>query len=235
VVSLDQASYQFWRRFNGGVTLGFQYSKGNNTTQYNLASDLAYTESRFAVRLHYNSSFSSSTNTDAAIRNQADLSGYRLLKGQERYFYQAGINYLQSTVQGIEQQYGVAGGLGMYLRNTNRVKWTAQGGPAWQWTNYAPIEGAPNRQNIAGLLFGTRWESFRFKKTRLTANAYAIPALNEVGRVFTRANATYYLKFFGRLEWELSAYGSWDNRPPAHLQGSDYGSSVGFSYNFGNH
>jgi hypothetical protein len=45
---------------------------------------------------------------------------------------------------------------------------------------------------------------------------------------------TYYVKFFGNFTWNLSFYGNWDNRPPAHLAGSDYGASSGLGWTFGN-
>lgn len=234
VVGLDQASLRFWNRFNGGATIGSQYAKGNNTTQYSFSSDVAYQESRWAVRLHYNSSFSSSSGADPATRNQADLSGYRLLKYRNT-FYQGGVTYLQSSVQGIERQVGVTGGLGYFLKNSNRVQWSVQAGPAWQRTHYDQTVLALETQNIIGAIFGTNWDSFRFKKTRLTVSAYTMPALNDLGRVFSRGNLTYYFKLFGKIDWNLSAYGSWDNHPPPLLQGSDYGTSTGFSYSFGNH
>jgi hypothetical protein len=47
-------------------------------------------------------------------------------------------------------------------------------------------------------------------------------------------NASYYIKLTGKLSWNVSFYGNWDNRPPDGLSGSDYGSSSGLSWTFGN-
>jgi hypothetical protein len=47
-------------------------------------------------------------------------------------------------------------------------------------------------------------------------------------------NATYYIKLTGNLSWNVSFYGNWDSRPPDGLSGSDYGSSSGLSWTFGN-
>jgi hypothetical protein len=60
------------------------------------------------------------------------------------------------------------------------------------------------------------------------------PAVSEPGRLFSNFNAIYYLKLFSNLSWNLSLYGNWDNRPPGGFSGSDYGSSVGLSWTFGN-
>jgi hypothetical protein len=52
--------------------------------------------------------------------------------------------------------------------------------------------------------------------------------------LFSRVNATYYLSVFGKVDWNFSFYGSWDTAPPSHLPSSDYGTSTGLSYTFGN-
>jgi hypothetical protein len=47
-------------------------------------------------------------------------------------------------------------------------------------------------------------------------------------------NATYYIKLTANLSWNVSFYGNWDSRPPDGLSSSDYGSSSGLSWTFGN-
>jgi hypothetical protein len=42
------------------------------------------------------------------------------------------------------------------------------------------------------------------------------------------------VKLFSNLKWNVSFYGNWDNQPPANFSGSDYGSSSGLSWTFGN-
>jgi hypothetical protein len=42
------------------------------------------------------------------------------------------------------------------------------------------------------------------------------------------------VKLFSNLKWNVSFYGNWDNRPPPNFSGSDYGSSSGLSWTFGN-
>jgi hypothetical protein len=47
-------------------------------------------------------------------------------------------------------------------------------------------------------------------------------------------NATYFIKVVNDLSWNVSLYGSWDSRPPATFPKSDYDSSSGLSWTFGN-
>jgi putative salt-induced outer membrane protein YdiY len=233
VVRVTQTSNNFLHRFNGGVTLGSVYSKGNNTKQYNVGSDLEYQETRWAGRVRYNSNLSSSTGADTATRNQVDLGGYHLLS-RKNFFYTGSAGYLQSSVQGIQSQINLAAGVGIFLKNTNRVRLTLLGAPGWQRTNYSDPTADQRVQNIAVFLVSSNLELFQFKKTRLSAVLNVLPALTDPGRVFTRTNLTYYLKLFGKFDWNLSFYGNWDTRPPAQLSGTDYGTSTGLSYSFGN-
>ena len=234
VVRMTATSVSFLERFNGALTLGSQYAKGNSTTQYNVSSDIAYEETRWSARLRYNSNLSSSTGADTFTRNQVDLTAYRLLS-RKNYFYAAGAGYLQSTAQGIQNQITIGLSLGRFLKNTNRVRLTLLGGPGWQRTNYVPSETDRRTEDIGVFLVSTNLDVFQFKKTRLSAVANVIPAVTDVGRIFFKTNFAYYVKLFGKLDWNLSSYGNWDTRPPGQLSGSDYGASTGLSYSFGNH
>jgi len=75
---------------------------------------------------------------------------------------------------------------------------------------------------------------FKFSKTNLDISATVLPALSQPGRVHFNTNATYYVKLFSNLKWNVSFYGNWDNQPPPNFSGSDYGSSSGLSWTFGN-
>ena len=41
-------------------------------------------------------------------------------------------------------------------------------------------------------------------------------------------------KFFHNFTWNISFYGNWDNQPPAGFSGSNYGTSSGLGWTFGN-
>jgi uncharacterized protein DUF481 len=233
VVRMTQTSESVLRRLSGGITLGTLYSKGNSTTQYSVGSTFDYRQTRWSSRFRYNSNLSSSVGAETATRNQADLSAYRLLPWKN-YFYGGAAAFLQSSVQGIQRQTNLAFGLGRYFKNTNRVRFTALGGVGWQRTRYEPSVATQESQDVAVSLILLNLEAFSFKKSRLDLSASAVPALTDLGRLFYRTNLAYYLKLFGKVDWNFSFYGNWDTRPPPHFQGSDYGSSTGLSWTFGN-
>jgi uncharacterized protein DUF481 len=234
VVGMTQTSESLWHRLSGEITLGSSYSKGNSTGQYNIGSELDYQETRWGGKLSYVSNLSSSTGAPIATRNQVDLIAYRLLPW-ENYFYAGTAGFLQSSVQGIQRQTNVGVGLGRFFKRTNRVRWTVLGGLGWQKANYVQAAENQRSQNIGVALISSSLQVFSFKKTRLDLDVGVAPALTpQTGRLFSKVNASYYLKLFGKIDWNLSFYGNWDTQPPAHLPSSDYGTSTGLSWTFGN-
>lgn len=233
VVRVDRTSQRFWERFDGAVTTGVLYSKGNQTAQYSLDADLDYQRERWSAEAGYSSSLAASSNSDPTTRNQGDFSSLRLLPWKN-WFYQGRISLLQSSVQDINLQTTLGGGIGRYLRNSNKAKWSVAGGLAWQNTAYSPYTGYQGSQNSAALFVSSQLSIFRFKKTNLDMFAIVLPDLSDLGRVRTNVTVSYYVKLYSDLSWNISFYGDWDNRPPSTLSGSDYGSSSGISWKFGN-
>jgi hypothetical protein len=94
----------------------------------------------------------------------------------------------------------------------------------------------PSRtQDVASGLIGGEIKLFSFNKTNLSISPNLLPALPEPGRVHFNLNASYYIKLWGNLSWNISLYGNWDNRPPPGFSTSDYGTSSGVSWAFGRH
>lgn len=232
IVKLIGTSDRFWQRFSGAVNFGVIYSKGNQSTQYTLGSSAAYIRERWSAQTSFDSNLSSSAGTSASTRNAVNASALRLLP-QKTWFYAGVGDFLQSSEQGIALQTTVGGGIGRYLKNTNRMSLTLLGGGAWQNTNYQRTVVSSGTQNLAAALIFSQLKMFRFSKTSLDATIAVLPAISDPGRVRFNANASYYVKIFGDLKWNVSFYGNWDNRPPVGLSGSDYGTSSGLSWTFG--
>jgi Protein of unknown function, DUF481 len=233
VIQLTQTSDKFWQRFNGKLNSGFSYTKGNQSTQYSLGTDIEYPRERWAASATFNSVLASSQGSTTTTRNDLSLDALRFLRWNN-WFYSGIGNFLQSSTQNIDVQTNISGGVGRYLKNTNRAQVSVIGGMAWQNTKYSQSTTPQTSLNVAAAMVGTHVEFFRFKKTNLVVDAFAFPAVSQPGRVNLNVNATYYLKIFGEIDWNISFYGNWDNQPPMNFSGSDYGTSSGLTYTWGN-
>jgi hypothetical protein len=221
------------KRLSGDVSFGSNYAKGNDTAQYNVGLGTTLLYERWAASLNANSSLASSTGTNTTTRNTLELSGYHLLR-RENWFAGGLTSFLQSSVQGIDLQTSVGAGIGRFLKNTSRFKASLLGGLAWQRTDYQTSVVTAPSQDVIAALAALNLSLFQFKKTSLRVNGNMLPALSDPGRVRFGTNITYYLKVWGDLNCNFSFYGNWDNKPPPGFAGSDYGSTAGLSWSFGN-
>jgi len=233
VVKIDQTSQNFWQRFNGDINLGAMYSKGNESTQFNLSSLVQYPRERWSAQADYSSTLASSTGASPSTRNQLDLQSQRLLRW-DNWFYQGLGIFLQSSEQDINLQGTLGGGIGRYLKNTNNSQISLLGGLGWQDTAYQATTEPLANQSLATAIVAGQMRFFRFNKTSFDLGAIVLPALSQPGRVHVNTNASYYIKLFSNLTWNISFYGNWDTRPPANFSGSDYGTSSGLGWAFGN-
>lgn len=232
IVTMIATSDKFWERFNGEVALGLIYSKGNQQTQYSLSSNTAYVRERWTAGAAFDSNLSSSAGVNTSTRNSLNLTVEHLLPPQN-WFYAGLGGFLSSTEQQIQLQSTLGGGVGRFVKNTNRARISLLGGAAWQNTTYqSPVPQSNNQDLWAGLIYADA-RFFRFSKTSFNADATLLPALSDPGRLRFATNAAYYIKITSNLKWNISFYGNWDNQPPENLSGSDYGTSSGLSWSFG--
>ena len=233
VVNVNETSTNFWQRLNGRVGMGLTYSKGNNATQYNLTSDINYPQERWSADAAYSSNLASSTGAQTSTRNEIGFSAQRLMRWNN-WYYTGITDFLQSSVQGIQWQSTFAGGVGRIIKNTGATSFSLYGGFAWQRINYHQAIVPAATQQVTSGLIGSALNIFRFDRTTLTVRANLLPAVSEPGRVHFNLNSSYYVKLWGKLDWDFTFYGNWDNHPPPGFSGSDYGTSSGLSVSFGN-
>src|ERR1700733_126693 len=135
IVVMDVTSEKFFQRFNGSINIGSTYSKGNDSRQYTLGSQINYPRERWGAAATYNSTVTANTGASASARNQVDLDAFRLLRWNN-WFYEGFGSLLQSSEQSINTQTTVGGGVGRFLKNTNAARISLIGGFAQQNTNY---------------------------------------------------------------------------------------------------
>jgi hypothetical protein len=234
VVGIDQTSENLWHRFNGAINSGFTYAKANQSTQYTLGANAQYIRESWSTGANFTSTLTGNTGVQTSTRNNLQVN-YRHLMRWNNWFYTGIGSLLQSTEQQIQLQSNVGGGIGRYLKNTNRATINVFGGLGYQNTRYTVTEALPASQNTAAAVAGMEAALFRFDKTNLNLTAIALPALNQPGRIYTNLNAGYFLKFWGNFTWNVSFYGNWDNQPPLNFAGSDYGMTSGLGWTFGNY
>jgi hypothetical protein len=233
VTVMNETASNFWQRLNGRIGTGFTYSKGNDSTQYNLSSDVNYPRERWSAEARYSSNFTSNSGSSTSTRNEVGLSALHLMPWNN-WYYIGVTDFLQSSVQGIQLQSTFGGGIGRIIKNTGSTSLTFYGGFAWQRINYSEAILPSSTQQVTSGLIGSSLKLFKFDRTTLILNATFLPAISDPGRIHFSLNTAYYVKLWGKLDWNFTFYGNWDNRPPPGFSSSDYGTTSGLSLSFGN-
>jgi hypothetical protein len=70
IVGLGQTSEAFWHRFSVSLSSGLNFSKSNNTTQYNFSSEVRYTRARWGAKADFSSALSDSNGAARSTWNQ---------------------------------------------------------------------------------------------------------------------------------------------------------------------
>jgi hypothetical protein len=233
VTQMEQTAENFFERFNGQIGLGSTYNRGNQTAQYSLNANVNYPRERWSASGAYTSNLASSNGASTSTRNDIQLSALRLLRWNN-WYYSGLADFLQSTQQGITLQSTFGGGIGRYLRNTNRASISVLGGFAWQQINYQQNLLPSSTQHVTSALVSTQLSLFYFDRTNLNLSATVLPALSDPGRVHFNLNTSYYIRIWRKFEWNFTFYGNWDNHPPPGFSSADYGTSSGVTWRFGN-
>src|SRR3954453_1117496 len=127
IVRMEETASRFLQRLSGEFNLGLIYSKGNNSTQNTLGSEVQYRRERWGAAVAFNSNLSSNSGSNTSTRNQLDLIGTRLLPWKNYYYGGIG-SFLQSSVQDIHLQSTLGGGIGGYFKKTNHPAIPVRGG-----------------------------------------------------------------------------------------------------------
>ena len=233
ITKMEQTAQTVLQRFNGQIGVGATYTKANQSTQYNLNANVDYPRERWSASASYSSNLSSTKHNTVSTRNEVEFSALRLLRWSN-WYYTGLTDLLQSSQQGIALESTFGGGIGRYLKNTGPTTISVSGGFAWQQIDYRQTSLPSTTQQVTAALIATQVNLFRFDKTTLNVNAFVLPALSDPGRVHFNLNTAYYIKVWRKFTWNVSFYGNWDNRPPPGFSQSDYGSSTGISWRFGN-
>ena len=233
ITKMEETAQTFIQRFNGQVGLGSIYNRGNQSAQYNLNADVNYPRERWSASASYSSNLSSSNGASTSTRNEIDVTAQRLLPWKN-WYYSGLADFLQSTQQGITLESTYGGGIGRYLVNSGRASVNLTGGFGWQQINYQETLLPSSTQQVTSALVATQVNLYYFDKTNLSINAILLPALSDPGRIHFNLNASYYIKLWKKLTWDITFYANWDNRPPPGFSGSDYGTSSGLVWKFGN-
>lgn len=231
VVSVWPVAASFLDKIDLDVSLGFDYSKATDITNFNLSVDFLH---RSDERI-----------TDASLRS--DITRQRVGDDQNRQEFRLGQQYLRpgqkyrawliglesNNAMGINLRVYGGGALGKYLIKTNNKLFSVSGGLLV--AQEKPEDGS-SETNLEAL-GAVRYRFFRFAspERNFDTSLAVFPSLTDIGRVRASLRSTFKLEFFDDLFWSMEFYATFDNKPISDTDGvekTDLGviTALGWSY-----
>ncbi len=231
VERISRYSPQFWDRINGGLAVGFSYTKSSSIQVSNINFDANYRSTTIDGSL----AFSSNTTKDSSGKTtNRDLltSGVMFLR-QSRNFWGLLASLERDQSLGIDARLVGGAALGRRFVQTPYTELTGIAGlvATEEWI----VESPTSKASVEAVLGGT-WQVFKFiePKTRLDLGLYVFPSLTESGRWRSTGNLNLTHKFPHDITLGLTGYLSYDNQPPEPTaEKSDYGVTFNVGYTFG--
>jgi hypothetical protein len=231
VERITRFSPRFWNRINGGLSLGFSYTKSSAIQVSNVNFNANYRSTKIDSSL----SFSSNTTKDSSgtTTNRELLSSNVQFLQQSRNFWGLLGSLERDQSLGIDARLVAGAGVGRRFLQTSFSELTGVAGLVGteEW-----IVDKPEPRASVEAVVGGSWQVFKFiePKTRLNLSLYVFPSLTETGRYRSTGDLSLTHKFPHDITVGLTGYLSYDNQPPeAGAEKSDYGVTFNLGYTFG--
>jgi hypothetical protein len=220
---------RFWRRMDGSVDLGFNYTESSNLTQLNLNAEAIYRVKNWSVTTNLNSFYSQQEGAVAAKRGDLSMRYDRYLS--RSWVAEVG-GALEKNVQlGLNLRTSLGLGAGRYFVQTNQTQLLAY--VALIANRERPVEGESKNNTEAAV--GGRYSYFMydFPKVTLAAAAAVIPSITQGGRVRVQADASARREIVSDFYMSLSVFYSSDSRDPTTgASRHDWGPTLSVGWQF---
>jgi hypothetical protein len=220
---------ELWRRLDGYVTAGYDYTKSNDLQTFTFTGGLSSRSQKRQWSIDGSSQITSQQGNADSSRWQIGLDARRFLKN--RYFYEGFGGFESNDELGLDLRSMVGGAFGRYLVQTNHQEWGAYAGLAVNHESYA---GQGAQESVEGVL-GTQYSYFRYDSPEASLDAMlsVFPSLTESGRVRVESKLRSRYEIVKDLFFEVSLYGSYDSDPGQNAESnSDYGLTTSLGYSF---
>jgi hypothetical protein len=217
-----------WRRLEGDARGGFDYKKGSDVLNINIASNIRLREELYELGFAFEWNEISRTENNDSSRSeiQGDYTRFR----KNRWFWRGTLAFESNDELGIDLRTIGSGTIGRYLIQTSTRRFEVNAGLAASHENRT---GSQTVDSLEGVLRSS-FDIFvlNIPVTRLTASVDLFPGITEKDRLRVNTNVTLRNEIVRDLFWDLQFYSTYDNQPPQGAQQRDYGiiTSIGATF-----
>ena len=219
VVHMAQIEERLLDRTKGSIRAGLTTMRANSQIDLNVGANFTYRQPRYSVSGELSSLISRRDDTDQVTHNTFNARVNRYLK--KKLFYQGHIGLAQNSELDLDLRATLGGGVGRFLKESSRSRFSVLGGILGNWEDYATeLESSFNLEAVINLDY--RLYLFTGKKTKLSLLLTVFPSLTQSGRVRASLDTNFDIQLISDFYWNLAIQATADNQPPELSQGYDW-------------
>jgi hypothetical protein len=222
---VDQA---FWRRLEGDARGGFDYKKGSDLLNINIASNIRLREEKYEIGFGFE--LNQVSRTENSDSSRSELGGDYTRFRKNRWFWRSSLALESNDELGIDLRTIGAATIGRYLMQTSTKRFEINAGLAASHEERIASEDVDSLEGVVRSSFDIF--ILNVPVTRLSASINVYPGITERQRLRVNTDVTLRNEIVRDLFWDLQFYSTYDNQPPEGAQSRDYGiiTSLGVTF-----
>ncbi len=220
----------FWNRLNVNIDLGFDFTRANRNTTWNLNTEARYTVERYETVVNYSSLLTSQKEIETRTRNVLGFQ-YSYLPEQQNLFYAGVGRFDQNEDLGLKLRSTVGGGIGRRLIRGYRMRLGLLGGAVFTREQFIAKQEQSNVEGLAAL----RFDYFRFsgKEADISTTLVFYPSMSDRGRFRIDLTSRVHYEIVNDFYFSVNLFDNFDSRPPTvDTERNDFGISTTVGYKF---
>jgi hypothetical protein len=233
VTEITPIGASFWKKLDGSLSAGFNYTRSSGVAQTNLSTDTHYRRPGFYMELQGSATLTyQSESTDDSRSDQGTIEfSYGRYRGR-RWIIGGAAKLETNESLGLVLRSQAGGAVGYRLVNSNNAQIIFGGGLTGN--NEQGVDTAAT-QNIEGLInFKMEYYKYSHPKTNFDLSVEYYPSLSDWGRQRLQVNSDVRRELWRDFYVSLSGYDTFDSAPPnpdsAH---NDIGIVISISWTYG--
>jgi Protein of unknown function, DUF481 len=203
----------FWRKLDGSIDAGFNYTQSSGVAQLNVNSETVFRRPASQARLTASLTLTQNDEDDEDGRDDRGTLEASFLRypWQEVFIIGAG-RFETNESLGLVLRSQIGAAVGPRLVNSNRGQLTIGAGLAFNDERGVDVEPT---QNVEALfVFSSSFYTYDRPKTNLDFSLEYYPSLSNRGRHRVQLDAAIKREFWKDLFVSFNLYNSYDSRPP---------------------
>lgn len=228
VVRIHPMGRSFWRRLDGSINAGFNFTQANVETQWTFSSKLTYRGPKWVSTVTGDSLLTDREDAARQTRNNVSILTQRLL-GQ-RWSAVGFSQFQQNEELSLNLRAVFGGGPLRTAIQTNTTVVGLMGGVAYTTEQYAGAEDVSVLEAVAGADWD--WFTYDGRSTNMSVTALTFYALTGDARFRLELNSSFRSDIISDLYWSINMFESFNSLPPTGQKKNDFGVSAAIGWSF---